>query len=156
MSTSPRTPTSATLSRLLAGMGLSLLMASGAAFAQVPITATGTTGIDASGNTQQEREACMTGRTQQDQATCLRETNNAAAEKRSGNPVPRVAEVQGGMLNAIGIPSKGSEYFIRESVPFYRGFAPPLVVSISAPTNDGFAELAAALLDAGLKVEGGH
>lgn len=70
--------------RVLAGMGLSLLMVSGVALAQVPITATGTTGIDASGNSQKEREACMTGRTQQDQATCLRETNNAAAEKRSG------------------------------------------------------------------------
>ncbi|MES2685980.1 MAG: hypothetical protein V4706_04105 [Pseudomonadota bacterium] len=70
--------------RVLAGMGLSLLMVSGVAMAQVPITATGTTGIDASGSSQKEREACMTGRTQQDQATCLRETNNAAAEKRSG------------------------------------------------------------------------
>lgn len=63
---------------------LSLLCAAGAALAQVPITAAGTTGIDASGNTQQERAACMSGRTQQDQATCLREANNAAAEKRSG------------------------------------------------------------------------
>ncbi|MES2245249.1 MAG: hypothetical protein V4639_20500 [Pseudomonadota bacterium] len=65
-----------------AGLGLSLLM--GAALAQAPITATGTTGIDASGNTQKERAACMEGRSQQDQATCLREVNNAAAEKRSG------------------------------------------------------------------------
>ena len=64
--------------------GLGLLCAAGAAWAQVPITASGTTGIDASGNTQQERAACMSGRTQQDQATCLREANNAAAEKRSG------------------------------------------------------------------------
>lgn len=64
--------------------GLGLLCAAGAAWAQVPITATGNTGIDASGNTQQERAACMSGRTQQDQATCLREANNAAAEKRSG------------------------------------------------------------------------
>jgi hypothetical protein len=64
--------------------GLSLLCAAGAALAQVPITAAGTTGIDASGNTQQERAACMSGRTQQDQATCLREANNAAAEKRAG------------------------------------------------------------------------
>ena len=70
--------------RLLAAMGLSLLMATGAAVAQVPITATGTTGIDTSGNVQKEREACMTGRTQQDQATCLREANNAAADKRRG------------------------------------------------------------------------
>lgn len=70
--------------RTLASMGLSLLMAAGAAVAQVPITATGTTGIDTSGDVRKERAACMDGRTQQDQATCLREANNAAAEKRSG------------------------------------------------------------------------
>ncbi|MDX3905982.1 MAG: dihydroorotate dehydrogenase [Pigmentiphaga sp.] len=70
-------------------------------------------------------------------------TKTITHEKRTGNPVPRVAEVQGGMLNAIGIPSKGSEYFMRETVPFYRQFSPPLVVSISAPSNDGFARLAA-------------
>ena len=65
-------------------VGLGLMCAAVAAIAQVPITAAGTTGIDASGNTQQERAACLSGRTQQDQATCLREANNAAAEKRSG------------------------------------------------------------------------
>ncbi len=68
----------------LAGMGLSLLMAAGAVVAQVPITATGTTGIDTSGNVQKERAACREGRTQQDLATCLREANNAAAAKRNG------------------------------------------------------------------------
>ena len=65
-----------------AGLGLTLVM--GAALAQAPITAVGTTGIDASGSTQKDRAACRDGRSKQDQATCLREVNNAAAEKRSG------------------------------------------------------------------------
>lgn len=68
----------------LAGAGLTVLLAAGTAMAQTPITATGDTGIDASGDVQRERAACMSGRTQQDQATCLREANNAAAEKRKG------------------------------------------------------------------------
>ena len=72
-------------------------------------------------------------------------TKTITREKRTGNPVPRVAEVHGGMLNAIGIPSKGSDYFISESIPFYRRFSPPLVVSISAPSSEGFARLAAEL-----------
>ncbi len=62
--------------------GLAAVFSMGAAMAQV--TPTGDTGIDATGNTQSERNACLTGRTQQDQATCLREATNAAAEKRSG------------------------------------------------------------------------
>ena len=72
------------LRRGLAGISLSLLFSAGAALAQSPITTPGNTGIDASGEFQRERAACMSGRTQQDQATCLREANNAAAEKRQG------------------------------------------------------------------------
>lgn len=52
-----------------------------AATAQV---ATGTTGIDASGNYQNEVSACKSGMTQQDLATCMTEARNAQAEKRSG------------------------------------------------------------------------
>ena len=33
-------------------------------------------------------------------------TKTITAELRGGNPTPRVAEVEGGMLNSIGIPSK--------------------------------------------------
>jgi hypothetical protein len=61
--------------------GVASLLAVTAATAQV---ATGTTGIDASGNYQQEVQACMTGKTQQDQATCLREARNAQADKKRG------------------------------------------------------------------------
>jgi hypothetical protein len=61
--------------------GVAALLAVTAATAQV---ATGTTGIDASGSYQQEVNACMTGKTQQDQATCLREARNAQADKRRG------------------------------------------------------------------------
>lgn len=69
-------------------------------------------------------------------------TKTITAEVRGGNPTPRVAELQNGMLNSIGIPSKGSEYFIHSTLPFYRQFRSPLVISISAPTTEAFAELA--------------
>jgi hypothetical protein len=65
----------------LVSFGVAALLAVTAATAQV---ATGTTGIDASGNYQQEVQACMSGRTQEDQATCLREARNAQAEKKRG------------------------------------------------------------------------
>lgn len=65
----------------LASFGLVALFAVTAATAQV---ATGTTGIDASGSFAQERAACLSGRTQQDRATCLREAQNAQADKRRG------------------------------------------------------------------------
>ena len=65
----------------LVSFGVAALLAVGAATAQV---ATGTTGIDASGSFQQEVNACMTGRTQQDRDTCLKEARNAQAEKKRG------------------------------------------------------------------------
>ena len=65
----------------LFSFGVAALLAVTAATAQV---ATGTTGIDASGSFQQEVNACMTGKTQQDQATCLREARNAQADKKRG------------------------------------------------------------------------
>jgi dihydroorotate dehydrogenase (NAD+) catalytic subunit len=74
-------------------------------------------------------------------------TKTITSEKRAGNPVPRVAEVSNGMLNAIGIPSKGVDYFIENVIPFYRQFTPPFIVSISAPSADEFAYLAAQISD---------
>lgn len=67
--------------RSLISFGVTALLAVGAATAQV---ATGTTGIDASGNYQQEVQACMSGATQQDRDTCLKEARNAQADKRRG------------------------------------------------------------------------
>jgi dihydroorotate dehydrogenase (NAD+) catalytic subunit len=70
-------------------------------------------------------------------------TKTITRELRAGNPLPRVAEVVGGMLNAIGIPSKGVPYLLEHTIPLYGLWIPPLVVSISAPTAEGFADLAA-------------
>jgi dihydroorotate dehydrogenase (NAD+) catalytic subunit len=70
-------------------------------------------------------------------------TKTITRELRTGNPLPRVAEVQGGMLNAIGIPSKGVPYLLEHTLPDLRQWTPPIVVSISAPTAEGFASLAA-------------
>ena len=65
----------------IVSFGAVALLAMTAATAQV---ATGTTGIDASGQYQQEVNACLTGNTQQDRETCLREARNAQSDKKSG------------------------------------------------------------------------
>ncbi|MGI3163610.1 dihydroorotate dehydrogenase [Pseudooceanicola sp. 200-1SW] len=63
--------------------------------------------------------------------------------KRAGNPTPRVCDLQGGMLNAIGIPSKGIDDFRDRMLPYWSAYKAPLVVSISAHSMDEFARLAA-------------
>ncbi|HKB55287.1 MAG TPA: hypothetical protein VKD22_14920 [Ramlibacter sp.] len=69
--------------------GVAALLAVTAAAAQVvttgtPGTASGTTWIDTSGNYQHEVQSCISGRTQEDRATCLREARNAQAERKRG------------------------------------------------------------------------
>ena len=65
----------------IASFGLVALLAVTAATAQV---ATGATGIDATGDYRHEVQSCLSGRTQQDQATCLQEARNARADKQRG------------------------------------------------------------------------
>lgn len=62
---------------------------------------------------------------------------------RAGNPTPRVTETRGGMMNSIGIPSKGLDYYRSHVLPLYTGFDTPVVVSISADTVDEFAQAVA-------------
>ena len=59
-------------------------------------------------------------------------------EYRIGNPTPRVAELECGMINSIGLPTKGIGYFLDYQVPDYARFTPPLVASISATTAEDF------------------
>jgi dihydroorotate dehydrogenase (NAD+) catalytic subunit len=77
-------------------------------------------------------------------------TKTITRELRAGNPLPRVVERPGGLINSIGIPSRGVPYFIDHTLPYYRKYQPPLVVSISAPTAEDFAGLAAELTRPGV------
>jgi dihydroorotate dehydrogenase (NAD+) catalytic subunit len=77
-------------------------------------------------------------------------TKTITRELRVGNPLPRVVERPGGLINSIGIPSKGVPYFLDHTLPYYQQYKPPLVVSISAPTAEDFAGLAAELTRPGV------
>ncbi|MBL7234834.1 dihydroorotate dehydrogenase [Komagataeibacter oboediens] len=69
-------------------------------------------------------------------------TKTITEKERLGNPLPRVAEFPGGMLNSIGIPSRGVEHFLHHHLPFYQQWDVPLVVSISASSVENFGRLA--------------
>jgi len=61
---------------------------------------------------------------------------------RAGNPPPRVSEIDSGMINSIGLPTKGLKYFQDVQVAEYKRFTPPLVCSISAESIEDFAAMA--------------
>jgi dihydroorotate dehydrogenase (NAD+) catalytic subunit len=69
-------------------------------------------------------------------------TKTVSREYRVGNPPPRVAELEGGMINSIGLPGKGLQYFLEHQLPDYRRFTPPIVANITATTADDFAAMA--------------
>lgn len=69
-------------------------------------------------------------------------TKTVSRPFRAGNPPPRAAEVEAGMINCIGLPTNGIEYFLEKQLPEYASFAPPLVVSITAETPEDFAAMA--------------
>ena len=69
-------------------------------------------------------------------------TKTITDDVREGNPPPRVAEFRDATLFSIGIPSKGGDHYVREVVPFYRRYSPPLVASVSANTAEDFGQLA--------------
>lgn len=58
---------------------------------------------------------------------------------RGGNDTPRVCEVNGGMINSIGIQSKGLPYYLEHILPEYEKYDVPLIASISADSIEEFA-----------------
>lgn len=62
--------------------------------------------------------------------------------RRPGNPGPCIAEVCGGMLNCVGIPSVGIEAFLRDELPRYENIGTQVILSISGSESVHYAEIA--------------
>ena len=62
--------------------------------------------------------------------------------RRPGNPGPRIAEVCGGMLNCVGIPSVGIEAFLRDELPRYENIGTQVILSTSGSEPVHYAEIA--------------
>jgi dihydroorotate dehydrogenase (NAD+) catalytic subunit len=69
-------------------------------------------------------------------------TKTVSREFRIGNPTPRVAELEHGMINSIGLPGKGLKYFLEHQLPEYKRYTPPIVANITATTAEDFAAMA--------------
>ena len=57
-----------------------------------------------------------------------------------GNPVPRVAEVYGGMLNAIGLQNPGVDVFIERDLAFLEGFDTKVIVNVCGKSVQDYLE----------------
>ncbi len=69
-------------------------------------------------------------------------TKGLSLRPRAGNPMPRILETPGGMLNAIGLQNVGIEAFLEKKVPFLRTIRTPVIVNFFGNTVEEYAALA--------------
>jgi len=65
-------------------------------------------------------------------------------ESWEGNAPPRMVEVPGGLVNAIGLQGPGVAGFVDKYMPFLRQFDVPVIVNIWGKTIEEYGEVAAA------------
>ena len=65
-----------------------------------------------------------------------------------GNPTPRVAEVYGGMLNAIGLQNPGIDVFLERDLPFLAKYDTKVIVNVCGKTVEDYLEVVERLSDA--------
>lgn len=63
-------------------------------------------------------------------------------EPWKGNPVPRIAETRGGMLNSIGLQNPGARHFIKNDIPFIRQYDTKIIVNICGHTLTQYCSVA--------------
>jgi dihydroorotate dehydrogenase (NAD+) catalytic subunit len=73
---------------------------------------------------------------------------STSLEPRLGNPTPRIAEVPGGLLNAIGLQNGGVENYIEEKLPLLRDIGIPVIVNLVGTSVADYVKLAERLTDA--------
>lgn len=57
-------------------------------------------------------------------------TKGVANVPWAGNPTPRVAEVYGGMMNAIGLQNPGIDLFCERDIPYLKNFDTKIIVNV--------------------------
>ena len=64
-----------------------------------------------------------------------------------GNPTPRVAEVYGGMMNAIGLQNPGIDLFCERDIPFLRQYDTKIIVNVCGKSTEDYCEVVERLAD---------
>ena len=64
-----------------------------------------------------------------------------------GNPTPRVAEVYGGMLNAVGLQNPGIDLFCKRDIPFLKKYDTKIIVNVCGRSAQDYCEVVERLAD---------
>ena len=74
-------------------------------------------------------------------------TKGVANVPWAGNPTPRIAEVYGGMLNAIGLQNPGIDVFCERDIPFLKQYDTKIIVNVRGKTTEDYCEVVERLGD---------
>lgn len=74
-------------------------------------------------------------------------TKGVASVPWEGNATPRVAEVYGGMLNAVGLQNPGIELFCKRDIPFLKKHDTRIIVNVCGHSASEYAQVVERLAD---------
>ena len=74
-------------------------------------------------------------------------TKGVSDKAWEGNPTPRVAEVTGGMLNAIGLQNPGIDVFIERDIPFLKKYDTKIIVNVCGHSVEEYLNVVERLAD---------
>lgn len=72
-------------------------------------------------------------------------TKGMTLEPRSGNPVPRIAESRGVILNAVGLQNPGVEHFIRNDLEWLKSTGTCVIANVAGKTLEEYENICARL-----------
>ena len=74
-------------------------------------------------------------------------TKGVANVPWSGNPTPRVADVYGGMMNAIGLQNPGIDLFCKRDIPFLKQYDTKIIVNVCGHAPEEYLAVVERLAD---------
>ena len=72
-------------------------------------------------------------------------TKGLTLEPRLGNPVPRIAESRGVILNAVGLQNPGVEHFIEHDLDWLKATGTCVIANVAGKTLDDYYQICAKL-----------
>ncbi len=67
-------------------------------------------------------------------------TKAVTLEPRPGNPIPRIVEAPGGMLNSIGLANLGSRGFVQKKYPYLKSLPTQVIVNLAGSQVEDYCE----------------
>ena len=68
-------------------------------------------------------------------------TKGLTLEPRLGNPVPRIAESRGVILNAVGLQNPGVDYFIEKDLEWLKSTGTAVIANVAGKTLDDYKNI---------------